>query len=198
MDTPGDTPRHATHHVGILRRIWKNTDNLTKWIQVAALVFAASWTYLTFRETQAPSLETPASVSAEINGNWRPEPAPGSCNMFAIFRVQDLGVKSFDVASSRVRLWRKPLPAQDRFLFLDIPKFENESQPVDDIKSTVTLVGHYAPKTDLHATFNWIFYGQPSNDLFFAKIELLDKSGNPVGNAFAWDDQVCFRHSPRT
>jgi hypothetical protein len=42
--------------------IWANTDSITKWIQVAALVVAGYWTYTRFIRVDAPALETVARV----------------------------------------------------------------------------------------------------------------------------------------
>ena len=34
---------------GIFKRIWRNTDNNTKWIQTVALVVGAGWTFVLWR-----------------------------------------------------------------------------------------------------------------------------------------------------
>ena len=180
----------------IAKAIWSNTDDVTKWIQVAALVFAASWTYLTFRETEAPSLESPAHVSDELKGNWRPEPAPGSCSVSSLFGVANQGVQSFDVADVRVRLWRINLPARPGgYLFVDIPMLEGQYKPLADFNPTSPLTGHYAPKTDHHAGFTWIFYAPPSNDLFLSQIDAFDKAKHLVGQASEWSDQICVKET---
>jgi len=70
--SPGETKI-----VRFLKTLWEHTDDVTKWIQVVALVFAASWTYLTFRETEAPSFETPAKISARLVGDGGPSPSLG-------------------------------------------------------------------------------------------------------------------------
>src|SRR5215472_17366377 len=82
--------------------IWDNTDSLTKWIQVIALAFAAIWTFLTFRETQAPTLRTPAGVGANLSVNWHGNPQAGYCWVQATFTISDEGANSFDVGSTHV------------------------------------------------------------------------------------------------
>jgi flagellar biogenesis protein FliO len=45
--------------------VWENTEKLTKWIQVIALVVTAVWVYFRFSEEEASSLETTFVVTAE-------------------------------------------------------------------------------------------------------------------------------------
>jgi hypothetical protein len=176
--------------IEIAEILWRNTDSVTKWIQVAALVFAAAWTFWTFREKEAPSLETPARVSVEIREKWHQEPTPGYCWVSAVFSVADQGVKSFDVASVEVSTWRINLPTtQTSPFFIDIPAFE-KNKPLATLHPSSGLIGRYAPKTDLHDAIEWIFYGQPSTDLFLTRIEVFDKSNKSLGQASAWD-QIC-------
>lgn len=150
------------------------------------------WTFLTFRETEAPSFETPAKVSADLGGCWRQDPAPGSCWISAILGVADQCVKTFDIASTRVRTWRIALSAQPRnFVYLDIPTLQDHNTPLADFRPNSPLIGHYGPKADIHAGFSWIFYGPRSNDLFLVQIDVFDKSSHEVGQAAAWSDRIC-------
>lgn len=177
----------------VLASIWANTDNLTKWIQVVALVFAAVWTFLTFRETEAPSFETPAGISAKID--WKLTPT-GICSMTATFEVADKSVRSFDVARARVRAWRSVLLNQPTgYQYLDISSLENRIQPFSDfdVKSSLDspLIGHYGPQTDLHHGFSWLLYGPPSSDLFVARIDVYNRAGELMGEASAWNLGTC-------
>ncbi len=176
-----------------LKAIWRNTDSITKWIQVVALVFAAVWTFLTFRETQAPSLETSAAVSAGMAYTWSPAPPTGHCAINVNFGVDDDGVKAFDVAYAQVRAWRTTVSTQSEgYRYLDIATLEKQLAPLATVRiDSSPLIGHYAPKTNLHDSFTWVFYGPPSDDLFFARIDIYDKSNGLLGQASAWTLGMC-------
>ena len=45
--------------------VWRNTDNLTKWLQIAGLIVAGYWAYTRFSVVEAPSLETHVEVEDE-------------------------------------------------------------------------------------------------------------------------------------
>jgi len=170
--------------------IWANTDNITKWIQVVALVFAAVWTFWKFFLTEVPSLQTPLQVQASVRKEWHQEPAPGACWVLAVFNVANQGVKSFDVAFAEVRTWRVTLPARDgNYAFVDVTSHENDT-PLTHTHLASPIAGHYAPKKGVIHTLSWIFYGPPSSDLLLTQIVLFDKSNEPVGQASAWN-QIC-------
>jgi len=187
-----DTQTAATKKRSLGQAIWANTDNLTKWIQVIALVFAAIWTFFTFRATEAPSLRTPAGVGASLTVSWHGNPQPPYCWVQASFSISDDGANSLEVGSTRVRVWRFPIGSQTQGnTMVDFAKLESSTSPIADFRPDTVLNGHYGPKTKVHATFPWIFYGAPSSDLLFTQIDVLDKSNRPLGTASAWNNGIC-------
>jgi hypothetical protein len=190
------SPPGKAGSLSTLAAIWKHTDKITKWIQVAALVFAAGWTFWTFRETQASSLETPATVAARLDWRMSSAPPKGYCSITATFEVTDQGTKSFDVAYATVRAWRTNMPAQaEGYQYINISDLERKIAPLSNLRiehsEDSPIVGHYAPRTSIHAGFPWVFYGPASNDLFFARIDAYDKSGVLLGEASAWTEGMC-------
>lgn len=180
----------------MLKKIWENTDSITKWIQVVALCFAAIWTFTTFRETQAPSLETPGVVSGHLEWQAHQDPPSGFCSVSAIFSVENQGIKPFDVASAKIRFWRITMPARaSGYHFFNLPEIEdnNRSLPprIINSPSVSPLIGRFPPKKGVHDVFEMMFYGPSSTDWVIARIDTYDKSGNLLGQASAWSEGIC-------
>jgi len=190
----GGASRPRNVAVRVFRALWRNTDNATKWIQVFALVFAAIWTFQKFRQTEAPGLETSAGFSVQLDLKYHQAPGAvsGYCRVYATFEIANSGVKSFDVASTRLRAWRISVPVQsDKPLFVDIRSLENRNKPFADINvPDMALARHYVPKSEAYSGYQWNFYGPPSTDLFIGDIEAYDKSGRLLGKAFNWNE-IC-------
>lgn len=197
MEAKGDSSASTRWFVRISRALWKNTDSVTKWIQVVALLFAAVWTFMEFSETVVPGFGMRAGVGAQLGWDlYRPGPAAGSCTVTATFNVENQGVKSFDVDHVWVRVWRDPLKDRtEGSQFIDLAAIEERKKPLDQHTykgEKSALNGHYAPKMNVHEGFTWLLYGTPPNDdLFLANIVILDKSDHSLGEASAWKVGPC-------
>jgi hypothetical protein len=171
--------------------LWTNTDGLTKWLQVLAVIFAAVWTYLRFQTSEAPSLKTPLSVSSVLRHTWRGDPDPGSCWVETVIEVRNLGITSFDVGSVRLRTWRKNLePSSGKLEFVDFTQIEKDG-PTSDMAPQSLIIGRYAPKTEIHDAFTWIYNGKPEPGLYIFMADVVDKRGSILGSAASWTDRLC-------
>jgi hypothetical protein len=171
--------------------LWANTDTLTKWLQVAALIFTAIWAYFRFQTSEAPGLKTPLAVSNNLKWTSRGEPSPGSCWIEAIIEVNNPGVTTYDVRKVQQRTWRKNLKVQSRELeFMNFPQIENES-PIAEISPQSLIVRRYAPKTDIHDSFTWLHNDRPEPGLYIFRADVEDKQGRILGSAASWTDQLC-------
>ena len=175
----------------IIQKIWENTDSITKWLQVTALIFAAIWTYFTFRITQEGGLQTPLDVGANLSFNWRPTPEPGSCWVTNVVNVKNDGVKSFVVGRVRLTNWRKDIQSPvGQPQFLNFPELE-KSAPASVITPQSLLITLVAPKVNIHDAFTWIINDRPPSGLYIFRVDIEDQKGAVLGSAAAWTDRLC-------
>lgn len=176
------------------RTIWENTDSLTKWIQVMALVFAAVWTFLIFRATVFPGIDIPPEVSASISG--RLNPGSDGCSISAVFGVSNNGMKDFSVARIDVSSWRMTLPPQSTgYYFMDVIFLEDNNAPLwkysYDKPRQSPLITVFTPKTGMHQSLIWTIFGSRSSELSIFRVQVYDKKGIQLGDASAWGYDLC-------
>jgi hypothetical protein len=172
--------------------VWANTDSLTKWLQVTALISAALWTYFRFRTSEAPGLETPPTVSMILNWTWRPDPpSSGSCWVSTQVEVNDVGVTSFEVTKIRLKTWHQDLRLQpDKLNFIDVPQIE-AAPPAVEVTPKSPIIRRFAPKVDIHDAFTWIVDGRPVPGFYVFYADIEDKRGAVLGSANGWTDRLC-------
>src|SRR5579859_890819 len=111
--------------------LWRNTDNLTKWIQVLALCIAAWWTFTNYSVADKPSLEPNVDVTSRFSvaGGWE----PNTCRVQYTVAVKNEGKVSFDVTQVHFRAWHSNLPnaTPQEATFLDADNFETGNQIID-------------------------------------------------------------------
>jgi hypothetical protein len=173
--------------------IWRNTDQLTKWLQVLALLAAAGWTIYKFRGLEASSFERNAAVSVELKPEWHADSAGGTCWTNVVVEVNNIGTRSFDVAKINLEAWfvGMPVRATGTFEVLDLPRIEHEQPSLWKRTPDSGLIRHFSPKSDLHDAFTWISYGRPPAGLYIVRAEILDKPGQSIGFATAWKNSLC-------
>jgi hypothetical protein len=173
--------------------IWNNTDPLTKWLQVIALVAAAGWTFYTFRGLEAGSLEKTVGLGIDLRPAWRTDSSPPSCWALLTVDVNNVGVRSFDIAKLSLQVRRIDLP--DRTTgsssFLDMWKLEHDNPPFYDLTPNSALIRHFSPKAELHDGFTLIFYGRPQPGLYIFRAEIFDESGKSIAFGRFWTDRLC-------
>ena len=75
---------------------------------------------------------------------------------------------------------------------MDVPTMEKGNTLTDKtMKQDSYLIGHYPPKTDLQQGFTWVFYGSPSPDWLFVRLDIFNKSGDILGGASTWKMGIC-------
>jgi hypothetical protein len=170
--------------------IWENTDSITKWLQVLALVFAAIWTYVVFRDTEAPSLETPVAVGAALDGKLIDQ---STCELVASFDINNPGLRTVAVDKIRVRLWTWPIKADrmnGKLYYLDLDR--PPATTLFDQMPTTALIAKYAPKTHLYAFFAFHYAGgSPAESYFLARADALDSKQKLIGYAYALKRNIC-------
>jgi hypothetical protein len=181
-----------------IKWIWVNTEPLTKWVQVAALIVAAYWAYVRFSLGEKPNLETRIGVTSRLT--TEPGPLVGTCYVFLDYNLSNQGIASFDVRSVRIRAWRRELPslASDSPQFIDTNELENGVQIIDN-NSKGLLDMHFAPGESSGRTFSWVFPRQkPAFHLFQVDVEA--ENGKDIKNIStqAWSQDVCTTAYRRT
>jgi hypothetical protein len=180
-----------------MKWIWKNTEPLSKWIQIVALIVAAYWAYVRFSLGEKPTLETRVSVSSHLS--TEPGPIQGTCYVFLDYNLSNQGVASFDTQSVHIRAWRSELPklATDMPQFIDPKELEHGRQIIDN-NSSELLKMHFSPGESAGRTFTWVFLKQkPAFHLFQVDVEAANGKGIKHISTQAWSQDVCtrsFRH----
>lgn len=178
--------------------IWANTDSITKWLQVIALIVTASWVYFKFRTTEAGALETPAFVSTTLHGDWRNDPAPGSCWIDFNVTIRNDGLTTFEVASTQLSVWRiDPMEQPDTFTFVDLSKIEQTDVLTQKSPASI-LIDKFPTKTARQADFTWVYAKMPHEGLYVFKATALDVSGKTLGSAASWTDRLCRNQTSNT
>jgi hypothetical protein len=177
--------------------VWKNTDQLTKWLQIVALGVAGFWAYTRFFASEAPSLERLANVRGDLHAQQ--SVIPGTCMLTYRVTIGNLGIVSFDVATVRIKAWSFDLrqvllktPA-----YVDLKEIEGKTEAVvDKLFTSGFIEGHYTPKTAHDETFSWVFAAStPATYLFSA--EASDRNGGLLDSAQQYDIDNCKPRQPQ-
>jgi hypothetical protein len=174
-----------------MKWIWANTEPLSKWIQVVALILAAYWAYFRFSLGEKPTLETRISVTSHLS--TEPGPIPDTCYVFLDYSLSNQGVASFDIQSVHIRAWRSELPklATDMPQFIDTKELEHGRQVVDN-NSLELLNMHFSPGESAGRTFTWIFLKQkPAFHLFQVDVEAANGKDMKHISTQTWSQDVC-------
>jgi hypothetical protein len=169
--------------------IWSNTDNISKWVQVAALMVAGYWSYTRFFKVEAPSLETVTRV--EIN-KLRYTPSVTSCRLTIPVVIYNEGHTSFDVGRVQLRGWRSVAlqgtvgnPA-----YFNVNDMRNGTPVLNaDPPADLVLNRGYPPGSHLDQAFTWDFIGL--HGLYLFEVDVYDGDDKPLGRAFVWDEPSC-------
>jgi hypothetical protein len=178
--------------------IWANTEPLSKWIQILALIVAAYWAYVRFSLGEKPALETRVSVTSHLS--VEPGPVPDTCYVFLDYSLSNQGIAPFDIRSVHIRAWRSELPqlAPKMPQFIDTKELEHGQQVIDSSSSEL-LNMHFAQGESCGRTFSWIFPKQkPAFHIFQVDVEA--SNGNDIKHISTqtWSQDVCtsaFRRS---
>jgi len=180
-----------------MKWVWANTEPLSKWIQVIALIVAAYWAYVRFSLGEKPTLETRVIVTSHLS--TEPGPIADTCYVFLDYSISNQGVASFDTKSVHIRAWRSELPklATDMPQFIDTKELEHGRQVVDN-NSLELLNMHFAPGESGGRTFTWVFSKQkPAFHLFQVDVEVANGKDIKHISTQTWSQDVCtsaFRH----
>jgi hypothetical protein len=174
-----------------MKWIWANTEPLSKWIQIVALIVAAYWAYVRFSLGEKPTLETRVSVTSHLS--TEPGPIPGTCYVFLDYSLSNQGVASFDIHSVHIRAWRSELPkfATDMPQFIDTKELGHGRQVVDNNSSELINM-HFAPGETCGRTFAWVFSKQkPALHLFQVDVEAANGKDVRHISTQTWSQDVC-------
>jgi hypothetical protein len=166
-----------------LKAVWDNTDNITKWLQIVALIVAGYWAYTRFRVGEAPSLEPRLGIGTQ-GPNIYPGPTQGTCHVQTDVVVSNDGKTSFDLKSVHLEVFHSNLPQpSDRIRApLDERVFEEPSNRLFEGDVLLPLLlRHYAPGDHNDQTMSWIIRNQP-NQIYLIKItaNAIDKHGHTL------------------
>lgn len=160
--------------------VWRNTDNLTKWLQIAGLIVAGYWAYTRFSVVEAPSLETHVEVEDELYAERNPPPK--TCFVTYRVTVTNGGSAAFDIREARIRAWPFYLEAGPGLTYVDLDKAQFSKPIIEKSFTSGYLEGHYPPKTTRKETFSWVLHAPTSRSYLFA-VELHGTHQEILGSA---------------
>jgi hypothetical protein len=168
--------------------LWANTDSITKWLQVTALLFAAGWTYLIFKDTEAPSLETPLAVETDLQGVVLNQT---TCELVAKIDINNPGLRTIAVDHVQARIWLiKDIPLKEGLNYVDLETVPGS--PIYNHTPTSALNTQYPPKTHLSVGLVYIYSGvQSAGWYFLLRAEAFNSKGKRLGYAYALRRNIC-------
>jgi len=168
--------------------IWANTDSITKWMQVAALIVAGYWAYTRFFRVEAPSLEPVAHVGFQVDENGEGD----LCRVAINVDISNEGRSSFDVKKLRIRIWRStaPRPTTGSPAYFDVNRMEQGELVVDaNPPSDLELQGGYFPPgSKYHQTFTWDF--RKLDGVYLVRADAYDLRGI-LSSGRVWSQWSC-------
>jgi hypothetical protein len=180
----------------VLGRIWANTDSITKWIQVVALVVAAYWAYTRFFIVEAPSLQPTAHLTFDElrcneEGNTCSS-AANACRIKIAVTVKNDGRSSFDVGRVQIRAWRsdKPQPTAQAPAYFDVDKMEHGTPVLNsDPPPDLFLNRHYPPGSQYDQSFSWEF--ARLDGVYVFRVDAYNDQKKLLSNVRVWRELVC-------
>jgi hypothetical protein len=171
--------------------IWANTDNITKWIHVVALVVAGYWTYTRFIRVEAPSLEPVARVMTKDN-----TPSitrhDGLCRFNIGIIVRNEGHSSFEIRRVQIQGWQSsaPQPQAGNPAYFDVKKMQEGTQilKVDSLPDSF-LNRPYPPGSQYDQNFEWDF--KRIDPIWMFEVTAYGKDDKPLGSVRQWADYGC-------
>lgn len=170
--------------------VWNNTERITKWIEVAALVVAAFWAYTRFLTGEKPSLETRVKMTVNLNGE-RPGPTADSCYVYFTVQLANQGVVSFNVHNIHVRAWHSKIaiPVKEDVQAIDLQKLQL-SEMILDSKEQLNM--DFSPGESTSQTYSWVIRVHPGIYLFRADLDAVNRKGARKDiSASAWSQNLC-------
>ncbi|HEU4414575.1 MAG TPA: hypothetical protein VFT65_07300 [Candidatus Angelobacter sp.] len=180
--------------MNLFGKIWRNTDQITKWLQILALGIAAYWAYTKFQLGEAPSLKPNAWVTSNLSS----EDAPFAGGCYAEFRVsvQNVGKVEFDVKRVRIRAWRVdgPRTVSDSLKdgYFDIDNVQAGTPEFDRTFDSGNLTKHYLPDNESTQTYTWIVH-RTSAAIYLFRADVGDENSFFPDYGRAWRDDVCVK-----
>jgi hypothetical protein len=173
----------------VLDWIWQRTDNLTKWIQVLALIVAAYWAYTRYFKLEAPSVEPDAHLIFDALSFTT---TPGNlCRLRVAVIIKNEGHSSFDVGSVRIRGFRSdpPKPAAGSSAYYDLSDMERGTLVLDaNPPPDLVLNRHYPPSSQYDQDFSWDF--NRLGGLYEFRVDSYDRNGKVLNNVRRWQENV--------
>ncbi len=173
-----------------LGKIWANTDQITKWLQVFALCLAGFWTYRTFNLGEAPSLAPTPAVEGKLS--WeKSSSSTSNCLMSFHVSIENVGKSAFNIDQVRVRVWRDslPLPTTNTLSYFDVDAVQDSSPQYDHTFGHGNLVKRYSPRDSSSQTYTWVIPQQTSG-IYLVRADA-ESSGRSLGFGRQWLDEIC-------
>ena len=174
------------------RWIWVNTDPLTKWLQVVAIIITTGWVFFKFSRGEAPSLELRSSLESTLDSTLAADSSAKWCDVHYKVTVRSEGITSFDVTEVHIQAWwnELPRPIPGKPFFLD-PRELQKGKSVIDISPPSSLCRHFSPQQTAWQTFDWIWTDKPQPGLYIFQAVIQDRHGAQLGLAQTWTDHLC-------
>jgi hypothetical protein len=175
------------------RAFWKNTDNITKWVQVIALVVTAGWVFWRFQLLEMPSSLRRPGVSTNLSSELVRGTNGATCDLKLEIKIENSGLTSFKVSKIQVSGWRLPFPtpSPNTPLFLDAEKIELANTFIRYDYVDPALRRTYLPSTNYLATLSWTIQSAEKDFLYYFKAVALDENGSQIGYGTSWHDNLC-------
>jgi hypothetical protein len=167
--------------------IWANTDNITKRIQVLALVVAAYWAYTRFFKVEAPSLETTAALDLKLDQYQ----SSGECLVRLDVTLRNIGHSSFDVKNAHISAWHSdpPRPTDASPVYFDLTKMREGQDLLNEEPPDLLLDQHHPPGSAASQDFTFGF--KQLKGLYLFAVTSYDVHGNMLSRANKWSAWSC-------
>jgi hypothetical protein len=170
-----------------LQWVWANTDSISKWAQIAALIVAGYWTYVKFIKTEAPSLETAARLQFS---DLKVYPTGDSCRLKIRAIMHNDGHTIFWLRRFQIQGWRSEAPraAGGNPAYFDVNKMLQGERVLNaDPPPDLILNQKYTPGSSIDQDFSWDIKPLDGLYMFVIDATVYDDKGKYLSEARQWN-----------
>jgi hypothetical protein len=167
------------------------SEVIKNYLQIAAIVVGAWWTYNLFVKKDAPGLEARGNVISDLT--WSPPASPDYSEVVFAVLLENKGTTSFDISKIRLRAWEFDFgnPTK-RFVFFDSAKMLTETFFDEEYKltpqSSLPFPSHYPPGAAMNNSFAWLIKKPDCSKRLYFVAEFFQKGteDTPTWFTYSW------------
>lgn len=166
--------------------MWTNTDSLTKWAQILALIVAGYWAYTRYVRVDKPSLEPTGSV--ELNVEQYGEDA---CRVRIEITIKNIGHTSFDIDTLHIDGWRSETghPTDEKPFYFSLNNMKEGQQVLNETPNDLILNQHFPAGSSANQDFTFEF--KQLKGLYMIEADAYDKHDDLHFGGTKWAEWSC-------